>query len=577
MEIGWLAQHLLRGAIFLTLALGIWTIVRRGRHGYLFWRGVFVILFIMGIASLGPSLQFVEFGGGGEKAETVAAARREEPSLATEFAPPESGKHLSPFSTGDSETKDAFGLLVTIWVIGIGFGLTRLGIGWLFAVRIVRNAKPKTVLGVPVYETGRLSVPVVFGVIQPRILVPFGFSKWPAEERSMALRHEEAHIRNHDGLWQLLGSLAVILHWPNPLAWLAFRKLEREREWAADARVVNAGCPPKRYCELLVRLAAEPLPMSAISMARRSTIPARVERILRGNSGHAAVAPLLWITLGLLAGIGLTLGVTSLFKPELDAGKTINLTTRFVEAPPPSSIEDSTEPDAQGFFTKVFRVPPNFAKNDKRSAVGRSILEDLGVAFPEGSSAVFNQAKGLLVVRNSKENIDMAETALQGYFAKLESMMKQIYVATRIITAPEGAEGFDWLARGKVGEISGVFTDPQFQVIIRSLNQTKGVDLLSAPSVIASSGKRVNLSMNEDLLIDLSAALQPDDSIDVQFDLGRSGSDDRSRVTLLEGQTVAVVGPGESGKTTIVFVTVTLIDPRDPPKEAAKENIPAPR
>lgn len=38
--------------------------------------------------------------------------------------------------------------------------------------------------------------------------------------------------------------------------------------------------------------------------------------------------------------------------------------------------------------------------------------------------------------------------------------------------------------------LSGVFTDPQFQLVIRALNQKKGVDLLSAPRVTTKSGQR---------------------------------------------------------------------------------------
>src|SRR5207249_1328394 len=38
--------------------------------------------------------------------------------------------------------------------------------------------------------------------------------------------------------------------------------------------------------------------------------------------------------------------------------------------------------------------------------------------------------------------------------------------------------------------LAGVFTDPQFQVDIRALNQKKGVDLLSAPRVTTKSGQR---------------------------------------------------------------------------------------
>ena len=38
--------------------------------------------------------------------------------------------------------------------------------------------------------------------------------------------------------------------------------------------------------------------------------------------------------------------------------------------------------------------------------------------------------------------------------------------------------------------LAGVFTDPQFQMVIRALNQKKGVDLLSAPRVTTKSGQR---------------------------------------------------------------------------------------
>ena len=41
-----------------------------------------------------------------------------------------------------------------------------------------------------------------------------------------------------------------------------------------------------------------------------------------------------------------------------------------------------------------------------------------------------------------------------------------------------------------LGAIAGVFTDPQFQLVIRALNQRKGVDLLSSPRVTTKSGQR---------------------------------------------------------------------------------------
>lgn len=46
--------------------------------------------------------------------------------------------------------------------------------------------------------------------------------------------------------------------------------------------------------------------------------------------------------------------------------------------------------------------------------------------------------------------------------------------------------------------ISGIFTNPQFQVVIRALNQKKGVDLMAAPKVTTQSGKKAIITINRE-------------------------------------------------------------------------------
>ncbi len=43
--------------------------------------------------------------------------------------------------------------------------------------------------------------------------------------------------------------------------------------------------------------------------------------------------------------------------------------------------------------------------------------------------------------------------------------------------------------------LAGVFTDPQFQVVVRALDQKKGVDLLSSPKVTTKSGERATIEI----------------------------------------------------------------------------------
>jgi general secretion pathway protein D len=52
-----------------------------------------------------------------------------------------------------------------------------------------------------------------------------------------------------------------------------------------------------------------------------------------------------------------------------------------------------------------------------------------------------------------------------------------------------GTAGASRMAPGLLS-LAGVFTDPSFQLVVRALNQKKGVDLLSAPRVTTKSGQR---------------------------------------------------------------------------------------
>lgn len=46
--------------------------------------------------------------------------------------------------------------------------------------------------------------------------------------------------------------------------------------------------------------------------------------------------------------------------------------------------------------------------------------------------------------------------------------------------------------------IAGVFTNPQFQVLIRALNQKKGIDLMAAPKVTTKSGQKATITISRE-------------------------------------------------------------------------------
>jgi beta-lactamase regulating signal transducer with metallopeptidase domain len=98
----------------------------------------------------------------------------------------------------------------------------------------------KTLMGVstPVslIETAAVKGPTLFGFLRPRLLLPTGLlSTFTPEELRHVFLHELAHIKRQDILTGWLTLVVQIVHWFNPLVWLAFYRLRADRELACDA------------------------------------------------------------------------------------------------------------------------------------------------------------------------------------------------------------------------------------------------------------------------------------------------------------------------------------------------------
>jgi beta-lactamase regulating signal transducer with metallopeptidase domain len=89
---------------------------------------------------------------------------------------------------------------------------------------------------ITILATTTLRVPALFGFLRPRLLVPQAMlDTWSTEELRHALLHELVHARRRDHLlnWGLIIVQAV--HWFNPIAHFALRRLRAERELLCDA------------------------------------------------------------------------------------------------------------------------------------------------------------------------------------------------------------------------------------------------------------------------------------------------------------------------------------------------------
>jgi len=238
--------------------------------------------------------------------------------------------------------------------------------------------------------------------------------------------------------------------------------------------------------------------------------------------------------------------------------------------------------------TKEYQVPPTFIPPKAADAAGanpqpgsqgvpdpnkvritqrmdaKEYLTSQGVGFPDGSSANYLAAGSKLVVRNTRDNMDVIDSLVDAAMGVAPS---QVDIQTKFLEINQNnlqELGFDWLLgpfsvgggvygtgggaganvnsanypfgnpmaggpvmnpvggmrsgdqaitgnsidsliAGQAGlstapapgifSIAGIFSEPQFQLVIRALNQKKGVDLMSAPKVTTKSGVKATVKI----------------------------------------------------------------------------------
>ena len=81
-----------------------------------------------------------------------------------------------------------------------------------------------------------IRTPMVFGILRPQIYLPV---EMKPEFYDCVLQHERIHLHRRDYLWKILAYLISIVHWVNPVVWLAYYLLCCDMEKACDEAVTE--------------------------------------------------------------------------------------------------------------------------------------------------------------------------------------------------------------------------------------------------------------------------------------------------------------------------------------------------
>jgi uncharacterized protein (TIGR03067 family) len=159
-------------------------------------------------------------------------------------------------------------------------------------------------------ETNDVGSPALFGFIRPRLLLPVGLiQNFSLTELRFVFLHELGHIKRRDILFGWLFAALQIVHWFNPLVWLAFYRMRVDREFACDALALSRvkDGENQAYGQTIIKLLesfgrSAWAPSLAGTVENRNQIKERIRMIAKfKKTNHGlALATALFASLGIM-------------------------------------------------------------------------------------------------------------------------------------------------------------------------------------------------------------------------------------------------------------------------------------
>jgi multidrug resistance efflux pump len=220
-------------------------------------------------------------------------------------------------------------------------------------------------------DSGR-TIPVVFGVLRPCLLLPAEAVEWDDARLRCVLLHEIAHIKRADTTAQLLTQIACAAYWFNPLVWLAARRLHAEAEFACDDLVLADGIRGSDYAEQLLHFAGRTCVSgwvvgSGLAMAQPSRLEGRLMAVLKegqNRTGRTRLAALVTLLIGLSVIIPLAM------LRAADEKKPVQAIESSSEEKPKTPVPTEAAPaaDDKAAMKELYRVRLQQAEKDLKRA-----------------------------------------------------------------------------------------------------------------------------------------------------------------------------------------------------------------
>lgn len=150
-----------------------------------------------------------------------------------------------------------------------------------------------------IYQSDRIETPLIFGIIKPKIYIPFEMN---TEYFSYVIAHERYHIKRRDYLVKLFAFFVLALHWFNPLCYLAFYLMSKDMEMSCDEKVLGSSENVKKnYSYALLSFATDKkFPAPTPICFGEGSVKSRIKNILKFKKPKLAVSVIAVLLCGLV-------------------------------------------------------------------------------------------------------------------------------------------------------------------------------------------------------------------------------------------------------------------------------------
>lgn len=155
--------------------------------------------------------------------------------------------------------------------------------------------------------------------------------------------------------------------------------------------------------------------------------------------------------------------------------------------------------DLAGRSRKELSVPPDIAARLLEMGGGsssshdlRALFEAMGLELDQSTRIEYSPSTSTLQIE-TESAADL--TALSGMTDQvIKEVPTQQKLDTKMLEIPAGV---DWTAP----DLAGQYSDGQIQLMMREIAQTKGIDLLTLPSITARNGETATIEIIRDLIV----------------------------------------------------------------------------